>query len=343
MRALVLILSAVAILLFTTCEEESPTSPNFSNGLRSINLYNLNSNSISKIEDLNNVVYDCVYKDSSNFAYATFYHAIGELVARNLYSYYGGHTYFEGGPIYDLKSYPEIETIFLTASDGIYSINEYDQLVSNLTKSYGNSFAGSVFIFGTNSLTYGNSLISETNDGVIILQNLETTAIDTLLSVRGKIIIPIFTTADGTHLIYTETNYSPFAVSIKSINLFNSNDIKLLTNSIPITKLGKNRSLDDRIAFTSKGTVYTLDLNTADLKLIATNAQFADISNDGSKVVFTTEHELHLVNSDGTNQQILINKSLANKYLFLPSFSSNDQQIVFVESDFPYGFYSENN
>ena len=60
MRTLTLILSAVAILFFTTCDEESPTGPNFSNGLRSINLYNLNSNSISKIEDVNNVVYDCV-------------------------------------------------------------------------------------------------------------------------------------------------------------------------------------------------------------------------------------------------------------------------------------------
>jgi hypothetical protein len=164
MRTLVFILSAAAILLFTTCEED-PTSANFSNGLRSIKLYKLNSNSVSKIEDVNNVVYDCVYRDSSNFAYATFYHAVGVLVARNLYSYFGGYSYFEGGPIYDLQLYPEMATIFLTASDGIYSVNEYDQLVSNLTKSLGSSFASPVFISSSNTLTYGRTLISETFNG----------------------------------------------------------------------------------------------------------------------------------------------------------------------------------
>ena len=86
-----------------------------------------------------------------------------------------------------------------------------------------------------------------------------------------------------------------------------------------------------------------MDLNTGDILNVATSGQFADISNDGQKVVFTTESEMYLVNSDGTNQQKLVSKISENKYLFLPSFSSDGQQIVFVESDFPYGFYSENN
>lgn len=338
MRTLVFILSAAAILFLISCEEE-PISANFSNGLRSIKLYNMNSNSVSKIEDVKNVVYDCIYKDSSNFAYATFYHAVGELVARNLYSYYGGSSYFEGGPIYDLKLYSEIATIFLTANDGIYSVNEYGQLVSNLTKNYGSSFAGPVYISSTNSLTYGNTLISETNDGVIISQSLESAIIDTLLIVRGKMVIPIFTTTDVTHLIYTETDFSTAIVSIRSLNLFDLQDIKTLTSSIPISRLGKNRSIDDKIAFTSKGTVYVLDLNTGDILNVATSGQFADISNNGQKVVFTTGSEMYLINSDGTNQQKLVGKTSENKYLFLPSFSSNDQQIVFVESDYYYGYY----
>ena len=84
MRTLVFILSAAAILFLTTCEED-PTSSNFSNGLRIIKLYNLNSNSVSNIEEVKNVVYDCEYKDSSNFGYSTYYHAFGELIARDLY------------------------------------------------------------------------------------------------------------------------------------------------------------------------------------------------------------------------------------------------------------------
>src|SRR4030066_876035 len=337
MRTLIFILSAAAILFLTTCEED-PTSANFSNGLRSIKLFNLNDNSVSKIEDVNNVVYDCVFIDSTNFAYATFYHAIGVLVARNFQSYYGGYSYFEGGPIYGLRVYPDVESIFLTASDGIYLVNDYDKLVSNLTKNYDGSFASPVLLSDRNSLAYGRSLISETNDGVIVSHNLETASLDTLLRVRGSMLLPIFITADGSHLIYTETDFNTFAVSIKSINLFNLIDVKMLTNSIPITNLGKTRSLNDQITFTSKGTAYILDLNTAELNPIASNAQFADISNNGEKVVFTTESEFYLINSDGTNQQKLISKIAENKYLFLPSFSSDDEQIVFVESDYYYGY-----
>ena len=265
MRTLAFILSAVAILFLISCEED-PTSANFSNGLRSIKLYNLNSNSVSKIEDVNNVVYDCVYKDSAYFAYSTFYHAIGELVARNLYSYYSGYSYFEGGPILDFRIYPDIASIFLTASDGIYLVNDYDKLISNLTKNYDGSFASPVLLSDRNSLAYGSSLISETNDGVIVSQNLETASIDTLLRVRGSMLLPIFITADGSHLIYTETDFNTFAVSIKSINLFDLQDIKTLTNSIAISTLGKNRSVDDKIVFTSKGTVYVLDLQMLNVK-----------------------------------------------------------------------------
>jgi Tol biopolymer transport system component len=152
-------------------------------------------------------------------------------------------------------------------------------------------------------------------------------------------LLPIFITADGSHLIYTETDFNTFTVSIKSINLFDLQDIKTLTNSIPISKLGKNRSVDDKIVFTSKGTVYVLDLNTGNILNVAASGQFADISNDGQKVVFTTGSEMFLINSDGTNQQRLISKVAESKYLFLPSFSSDDEQIVFVESDYYYGYY----
>ena len=296
---------------------------------------------VGKIEEVKNVVYDCEYKDSSNFAYATFYHSLSVLVAHNLYSYYGGYSYFEGGPIYDFRVYPDITSIFLTASDDIYLVNDYGNSVSNLTTSDMGSYASPVFIPNKNLLTYGNSLISEINGGKIYSQNLETRAIDTLVSEDISYIFPIFLTEDESHLIYTSDDF--YNYSIKSVNLDDLQDIKVLTNSIRVTHFGKNRSVDDKIAFTSKGTVYVLDLNTGDILNVATSGQFADISNDGQKVVFTTESEMYLVNSDGTNQQKLVSKISENKYLFLPSFSSDGQQIVFVESDFPYGFYSENN
>jgi Tol biopolymer transport system component len=51
--------------------------------------------------------------------------------------------------------------------------------------------------------------------------------------------------------------------------------------------------------------------------------------------VFTTQSELFLINSDGTNQQKLVSKVAEKKYLLDPSFSSNGEQIVYIESDYP--------
>ena len=96
----------------------SSNSSNFSNGLRIIKLYNLNSNSVSNIEEVKNVVYDCEYKDSSNFGYSTYYHAIGELIVRDLRTYNSYNGYFSSF-IFCFCLYPELESIF---TDGIFWI-----------------------------------------------------------------------------------------------------------------------------------------------------------------------------------------------------------------------------
>jgi hypothetical protein len=329
MRTLFFILSAAAILFLMSCEED-PTSSNFSNGLRIIKLYNLNSNSVSNIEEVKNVVYDCEYKDSSNFGYSTYYHAIGELIVRDLRTYNSYNGYFSSF-IFCFRLYPELESIF---TDGIFWIKNFGEIVSNLASGF-----SPVLIANSNELTYGD--FNNLSEGMIISYNLETEVIDTLIKVGGSYLTPIFITEDEAYLIYTEQDLNTGGVSIKSLNRFDLQDIKTLTSSIPISKLGKNRSVDDKIALTSKGTVYVLDLNTGDILNVATSGQFADISNDGQMVVFTTGSEMYLINSDGTNQQKLISKVEESKYVFLPSFSSDDQQIVFVESDYYYGYYQK--
>jgi hypothetical protein len=330
MRTLTFILSAAAILFFTTCEE-SPTSPNFSNGFRSIKLLNLNNNSVSTIKDVKGIVYDCIYADSTFFSYATNYRDLTELNLCNLNTHYINKNYF--GTIHGIRAYPERGRIFVDIYDAVYLVDDYGNIVSNLTWDIG--FYGSpVFIPNSNLATYGNSLLSYNNGGNILSQNLETGVIDTLVKEDFSYIFPVFVTEDESHLIYTSNDYYNF--SIKSVNLNNLQDIKVLTNSIGVTNFGKNRSINDKIVFTSAGTVYLLDLNTADLTAVATSGQFADISNDGEKVVFTTQYALYLINSDGTNLQRLLTKFPEKKNLFLPSFSSNSEQVVFVESSFPY-------
>ena len=52
MKTLVFILSAAAILLFTTCEEESPTYEDHIEKARTIKIFNLNDNSVRKCGSL---------------------------------------------------------------------------------------------------------------------------------------------------------------------------------------------------------------------------------------------------------------------------------------------------
>lgn len=338
MKTLIFILSATAILLLTTCDDESPTSSNFSNGLRTINLYNVSSGEISKIVSVSNVVYDCLYPDSTYFAYATFYRDLSELAVRNLKShYYYYKYYFEKLPINDIKIYPEQNSIFLSNSLDVYSVNSYGEVVSNLTINDEAECTNPVFIPQRNLVVYGSYNVGY-NNGRIFSQNLATSEMDTILSnYHAHIYSPIFATNDGSHLIYIDYDLEYY--SIKSINLDDPNDIQIFMPPSAKATIGKNKSIDDKIALTSGKTVYLLDIDTGDLTEIISEAQFADISNDGEKVVFTNQHDLFLINSDGTGLKRLISKFPEKKYLFLPSFSSNDEQIVFVESEYPFAYY----
>lgn len=49
MKTLVFILSAAAMLFLTTCDEESPTAPNYENSLRAIKMFDLKINSEKKL------------------------------------------------------------------------------------------------------------------------------------------------------------------------------------------------------------------------------------------------------------------------------------------------------
>jgi len=340
MKALLVILSAVAIIFLTTCDEESPTSANFSNGYRSIKLYNLNNNSVSNIKNMSGVVYDCIYTDSTFFIYGTYRNDLPELSVNNIFMnpYYSNSIYFNG-PVRGVQVCSESRDIFLSSNEDIYMIKDYGSLVSNLTSNDNGFYGSPVFIPNQNMVTYGNSLIGENNGGKIFSQNLESGVLDTLVKENFSYIFPVFVTEDESHLIYTSNGFEQNGFHIKSVNLNDLQDIKILTSSIGVSRFGKNKSVDDRIVFTYDGTLYMLDLNTADLEAIITGAQFADISNDGEKIVFTTAFEMYLINSDGTQLEKLVSKFREKHYLFLPSFSLSNDQIVYVESEFPFAYY----
>lgn len=333
MKALVLILSAAAILFLTTCEEESPTTTNFDNALRTIKLLNLNDYSVKNIESTNDRIYSCFFEDSSLLVYSETYHNLVELNIRDLIIPSNYYIYFSDNFVSSIRVYPDQNSIFFSTNNDIFEIKDKGKFVLNHTKEYVNMSDQGPVLIGNSLLAYGthSNYVS-----MVLLKNLETFDIDTLFSVQGQLLEPTFATEDESRLIFIEFG-SPSSGNdgIKSLNLNDVQDVRLLTDLVP-SSLTLEKSDNDKTAYVSDGAVYVLDLNTAEIKIIASGAEFASISNNGEKVVFTTQTELYIINSDGTNQQKLISKVAEKKYLFLPSFSSDDEQIVFVESDYPY-------
>jgi Tol biopolymer transport system component len=172
---------------------------------------------------------------------------------------------------------------------------------------------------------------------LIIGQDLNTAQKDTLLkSVDHYPLTPLFLTQDEKFLIYSEPSsiYYPDILSIKSLELANPQNNRVLAGGLSIIPTGMIKSHNDKTAFSSDGQIYVLDLNTSELTPIA-SGEFASISNNGEKVVFTTGFELFIINLDGSNFQKIVSKTSEKKYLFLPFFSIDDEQVVFVESNYP--------
>ena len=339
MRTLKFILSATAILFLTSCDEESPTSSNPENNLRRINVINLNDNSISKAADIYKVIYDCKFSNNSTLVYSTEYtdgytHK-NKLVINHFIEPANYYQYNSSGHINGFSVYPDLNTIFFSADKSLYKLDGYGDSVIRLTHNLDAWEESPLYSPDRSILVYSN-INWVSNCSAIMSLNLNTNEVDTLVnSQEFNRFTPLFFDEDSNRLIYSElTVYSEGW--IKSINLFDTRDIRVLTDKISRMIVGQNMSLNDKIVFSSDERIYTLNINTSETNFIATGL-YADISNDGDKVVFCTRSELFLINSDGTNRQRLVSKTLEKKYLFLPSFSSNNEQIVFIESNLPYG------
>jgi hypothetical protein len=345
MRTIVFILSAAAILLFTTCEEEMTTLPNYENSLRTIKILDINSNLETKLVSIYKQVRSCVLVDtitlvySTNFEEGDEYHGYGgggKLVIRDLINMTDYNQYFSKGYIQSFRTYPDINSIYLSDGDDLFKMIGRGESLVNLTNSFGAAEESPIYSIDNSLLIY-RYLDYSNYFSALLSRDLNTSIVDTLVkSQNSNLLGAIFVLENSNRLIYYELTDTRTAGWIKSVNLSDLFDIQALTDSIPITTIGKIKSVDDKIAFTSAGIVYVLNLNTAELDAIATGAQSACISNDGNKVVYTTRQELFLVNTDGTNTQKLTSKVTPDKYLFLPSFSSDDQKILFLESDNPY-------
>jgi len=344
MRTLVFILSAAAILLLISCEEDNPVYEDHIARARTIKIFNMSDNSTEKIWNVYGDLYDRIVLDGNTITYSTYYtdgdyeHGYGyggKLVVKEFVSPFDTYTYYAplGQYIFSYSSYPEENSIFVSAGD-IYRIVEQGSSVVNLTNSFPQQENCPLYV------STGNLLIYRTQSdtvGMIIKQDLNTSQKDTLVKSADLYpLTPLFVTEDERFLIYSEPSsiYYPDILSIKSLELSNLQNMRLLAGGLSIIPTGMVKSHDDKTAFSSDGQIYVLDLNTSELTPIA-SGEFASISNNGEKVVLTTGFELFIINSDGSNMQNIVSKTSEKKYLFLPFFSIDDEQIVFVESNYP--------
>lgn len=344
MRALIFILSAAAILLFTTCEEDNPVYQDQIARARTIKVFNLSDSSSQKVWNVYGDLYDRIVLNGNTITYSTYYtdgdyeHGYGyggKLVVKEFVSPFDTYTYYAplGQYIFSYGCYPEENSIFVSAGD-IYKIVGQGSSVNNLTNSFPQQESCALYV------STGNSLIYKTQSdtvGMIIKQDLNTSQKDTLVKSADKYpLTPLFVTEDERFLIYSEPSsiYYSNILSIKSMEFANPQNVRVLAGGLSIITSGMVKSHNDKTAFSSDGQIYILDLNTSELTPLA-SGEFASISYNGEKVVFTTGFELFIIDSDGSNLQRIASTTSVKKYLFLPFFSTDDEQVVFVESNYP--------
>jgi len=343
MRTLVFILSAAAILFLTTCEED-PTSSNLENRLREIKLFNLNDSSFKILTGSYRGICDLEFSNNSTVVYSAWYtdgndqgvYYMNKLVNYDFVETTNYFEYHASGYISRYNCYPEINTIFLSVNGDIYRINGNMNELISIANTINAEEDNPILSPDQTTIVY-SYLNWQSNLSAIMSFSIITNEIDTIVhSNNMSYYIPLFIDEDSNRLVYSElsSTYTFSTGWIKSINLLDMHDIKILTNEIQRMRVGKTLSEDNKITFSSNDEIYTLDINTSENKFIA-RGLFSDISMNGDKLVFTTEHELYLINPDGTNLQLLARGFRDNKYFFLPSFSPDGSQIAYVESDQP--------
>lgn len=346
MKTLLAIVSTAAIIFLTACDEEAPTNPSNSDQLRSINVYDLNSGSITTTISHYVPVRDIVFYNNSTLLYSKEYGdndgwngtSYGtRLMMLDFTSSSNNFSYFSQGSVNSINVNPEIGSFFFSSDFDIYRVNDYCNSITRLTNTTNVWESNPLYSDEKSLLFYGYTDWQFQYCGILGI-NVLTNEADTLLKVRNAssvYLLPLFTIENSNRLIYSESNDLSGSGSIKSLNLLDHQDIKIIANNIPIKTIGKNISSAGKMVFSSDGKIYTLDLNNSEMKFI-TDGMFADISNDGNKILVATPFEIFLINADVSNPQKLISRLKEKEYISYLSFSPDNERIVFLQSKLSY-------
>ena len=333
MRTLVFILSAATILLFTTCEEDGPTTigPNESNPyIASISKSGENNTTISNYSShLSNL--ECI-SDSE-----VFYVTDKELIIQSIFNPTEKFVVnIEGGFEVVAKVYDEGSLIIFSNNGDIYKVENRTNFIVNITNTADTSEMFPIYLKKDTSLVYMMMYnLNNKNIAALIKHNLNSGLKDLLY--EGHSTFPLYTTYDGEKLIFFESNsYDLERGYFKSLLFSDPENINLLGSADLKGALSSSISNDNKIIHTSNGKTILFNINTLTEKIVrGIYPNHSYISNDGKSIISAQDVGLCLYDGEGLSSIILLENIKDKRYFHKVAFSPSSNTIVYVQSKSP--------
>jgi hypothetical protein len=335
MRALIFILSAAAILLFTTCEEDGPTTvgPNEADpSIASISKTGENNTQILKYS-YNNLFYMQCLSDSE-----VFYVTGGKMIIQSIHNptenFEVSIDNTEG-----VRAYNEGELIIFSNWNmgDIFKIQNRENELINITNTPDTIETFPIYLEDQNAIVYTTYQPSSDYLASLVMLNLST-GVKTLLYSRNSVtLIPLYTAFDGDRLIFFETRENEYDNGyFKSLLLTDPNQIELLGSADITGAINSSISDDNKIMHTSNGQSILFNINTLSEKTIGgIYPNHSYISKDGQSIVSAQDVGLCLYDEEGFSSELLLENIEGERYFHRVCFSPTSNTIVYIQSKSP--------
>lgn len=332
MKTLIFILSAAAILLLTTCDEESPTTigPNEADPfIASVDKTGENNKAIAEYSQ--NLCYLECLSDSLVF-YSTFY----EIILQSMSNPSNKFTIKTEGD-QGAKAYDNGSLIIFSRGGDICKVENRVNLIVNITNTIDTFETYPIYLEEDSSLFYMTSDLYNGYVHSLVKHNLITNKKEKLYGSNAIYIIPLYANSNKERLIFFETSLYDFDRGyFKSLSLTNYSNIQLLGSASFNGAINSSISDNNKIVHTSFSRTIIFDINTLNEKIIGYNKpQHSSISKDGNFIIEANDWSLYLYNGQGSTIKPLLEIINGERYFHKVAFSPSSNKIVYVQSKSP--------
>jgi hypothetical protein len=329
MRTLVFILSAAAILLLTTCEEDGPTTvgPNEADpSIASISKSGENNSTISKYDHLSNL--ECI-SDSE-----VFYVTNNKIIIQSIFNPTEKFEVIIDAGVEVARAYNEGQFIILVKEYDIYKIQNRVIDLINITSTPDTMETFPIYLEDQNAIVYTTYQPSSNYLASLVMMDLSTGIKTLLYSRNGVSLIPLYTAFDGDRLIFFETREYEYDMGyFKSLLLSDPSNIELLGSADLGGAVFSSISDDNKIVHTSNDQTIIFNINTLSENAIGgIYPNHSYISNDGKSIVSAQDVGLCLYDEEGFPNGLLLENIEGERYFHRVAFSPSSNTIVYVQS-----------